>query len=212
MKNVPSIEEYIAGFPKEIQLLLNKMRALIWQSAPDAREVILYAMPTFRLEGNLVLFAAYKQHIGFYPAPSAINAFAEELKGYPNSKGADQFPLDKPLPEDLIQRIVKFRVEENTTKATSKKLLRTCKLGHKYHKTSNWHTCPICEQQQKPDEGFMAQLGAPARRALEREGIQSLEQLVAYSVTQLPSMLGLGKSTIPKLNATLIADSIVLKK
>lgn len=107
------IDNYIAAFPPETQLLLEEIRAIIHKAAPEATEKISYAMPTFDLKGNLVHFAGYKNHIGFYPAPSGITAFQEELSKYKNSKGAVQFPLDKPLPADLITRIVKLRVEEN---------------------------------------------------------------------------------------------------
>lgn len=109
------IDEYIATFPPETQKLLTEIRKIIAQAAPEATEKISYAMPTFYLKGNLVHFAGYKNHIGFYPAPSGITAFQEELSGYKNSKGAIQFPLDKPLPQELISRIVKFRAEENLT-------------------------------------------------------------------------------------------------
>jgi uncharacterized protein YdhG (YjbR/CyaY superfamily) len=113
--NIPkNIDEYIASFPLEIQQLLNLMRTTIHNAAPTAVEDIRYQMPTFRLNGNLLHFAANKNHIGFYPAPSGIIAFSDELKTYKTSKGAIQFPLDKPLPLELISKIVKFRVAENS--------------------------------------------------------------------------------------------------
>lgn len=115
-----NIDEYIAEFPSEIQELLRIMRITIHKAAPNAEEDIRYQMPTFRLNGNLVHFAANKNHIGFYPAPSAIVAFAEELKAFKTSKGAIQFPIDKPLPIDTITKIVKFRVIENTEKSKKK--------------------------------------------------------------------------------------------
>jgi len=110
-----SIDEYIAEFPPETQQVLEALRALIRATAPDARETISYAIPTFDLNGkHLVHFAGYQKHIGFYPTGSGIEAFKEELKSYKCAKGSVQFPLDRPLPTDLIRRIVKFRVEENT--------------------------------------------------------------------------------------------------
>ncbi len=211
MKAVSTIDEYIAGFSQSTQLLLQQIRMIIQQSAPDAHEAITYAMPTFQQEGNLVHFAGYKQHIGFYPAPSAIIAFSDELSNYVNSKGAVQFPLDKPLPVDLIQRMVQFRVSENVAKAALKKSQRTCPQGHKYAKTSDCPTCPVCEQLRKPD-GFLAGLGAPARRAIEREGICSLEQLATYTEDQLLALHGLGKTSLPKLQAALKAVGKTLKK
>ncbi|MCJ7797713.1 MAG: DUF1801 domain-containing protein [Thermoleophilia bacterium] len=107
-----SIDEYIAGFPPETQEVLETLRALIKAAAPDATETISYAMPTFDLNGHhLVHFAGYEKHIGFYPVPSGIEAFEEELKPYKRGKGSVQFPLGRPLPTDLIRRIVEFRVE-----------------------------------------------------------------------------------------------------
>ena len=115
-----NIDEYIRGFPKEIQNLLKEMKSTIQKAAPDAEEAIKYAMPTFVLNGNLVHFAAYKNHIGFYPAPSGIEAFKKELSAYEGSKGAIRFPLDKPLPLSLITKIVKYRVKQNLEKAKAK--------------------------------------------------------------------------------------------
>ncbi len=115
------IDEYIAGFPEEIQLILEQVRATIQQAAPDARETIKYAMPTFTLNGNLVYFAAFKNHIGFYPVPAAVEAFKDELSVYKQGKGSVQFPLDKPMPLSLIERIVKFRVKQNSEKTPKKK-------------------------------------------------------------------------------------------
>lgn len=116
-----NIDEYIAGFPPEIQLILRKIREVIGKAAPGAEEAIKYGMPTFVLKGNLVHFAACKNHIGFYPAPSGIVNFETELTKYKRSKGAVQFPLEKPIPYGLIGRIVKFRVAENLARAASKK-------------------------------------------------------------------------------------------
>jgi uncharacterized protein YdhG (YjbR/CyaY superfamily) len=115
-----NIDEYIAGFPKDIQKRLEEVRATIQKSAPDAEEAIKYAMPTFILNGNLVHFAAFKNHIGFYPAPTGIEAFKKELSIYKSAKGCVQFPLDKPLPLGLISKMVKFRVKKNLEKAKKK--------------------------------------------------------------------------------------------
>lgn len=117
-KNKPTdpIKEYISGCPEEVQPLLNEIRKAISQAAPDAIEKISYKMPTYYLKGNLVHFAAQSRHIGFYPAPSGIEAFRDELKDYKTSKGAIQFPYHKPLPIELIKKIVRFRVTENMSK------------------------------------------------------------------------------------------------
>jgi uncharacterized protein YdhG (YjbR/CyaY superfamily) len=114
------IDEYIAGFPPHVQDLLQEIRTTIRNAAPDAGEKISYRMPTFTLLGNLVHFAAYRKHIGFYPTPSGIEEFRDELSGYRSSKGAVQFPLDEPIPFDLIGEIVKFRVRENLERAEAK--------------------------------------------------------------------------------------------
>ena len=114
--NFQSIDEYIAQFPADVQGKLIEFRRVIIEAAPDATEKITYEMPTFFLHKNLVRFAAFKNHIGFYPAPSGIEAFKDELTAYKTSKGAIQFPIDKPLPLDLIARITAFRVAENLKK------------------------------------------------------------------------------------------------
>lgn len=116
-----NIDEYIADFPAATQALLQQIRSCIAKAAPKAEEAISYAMPTFKLNGNLVHFAANKAHIGFYPAPSGIIAFEKELKDYVTSKGAIQFPFNKKLPLALITKIVKFRVNENLENPVKKK-------------------------------------------------------------------------------------------
>lgn len=115
-----TITQYIRSFPKATQKLLQEMRDAIRSAAPDAAEKISYQMPTFYLHGNLVHFAAYEHHIGFYPAASGIAAFQDQLKKYKSSKGAVQFPIDKPLPLALIKKIVRYRVTENLERAKTK--------------------------------------------------------------------------------------------
>lgn len=122
-----TIDEYIATHPEKTQAILQKLRAVIQKAAPEAEETINYAIPTFTLNGNLVHFAGYKNHIGFYPAPSAIKAFAQELSKYDGAKGSIQFPIDKPLPYPLITKMVKFRVKENTAKVVKKKPVKKAK-------------------------------------------------------------------------------------
>lgn len=107
------INEYIAGFPADVQKILQKIRATIQKAAPEATEAISYQIPTFRLNGkNLIHFAAFKKHIGLYPAPRGVDEFEPELSSYDGGKGTLQFPLDKPIPFDLITRIVKFRTKK----------------------------------------------------------------------------------------------------
>ena len=115
-----SIDEYVATFPEEIQAVLQTIRETVRAAAPDAQEKISYQMPTFFLKGNLVHFAAFKHHIGFYPTPSGVDAFKEEIARYQSAKGSIRFPLDEPMPLDLITRIVKMRMADNLKKAASK--------------------------------------------------------------------------------------------
>lgn len=112
-----NMDDYIASFQPEVQARLKKLRAAIRKAAPEAEETISYRIPTFRLHGNLVHFAAFKKHLGFYPTPTAIAKFKKELSPYSSAKGSVQFPLDKSVPYGLISRIVRFRVRENLQKA-----------------------------------------------------------------------------------------------
>lgn len=115
------MDEYIAGFPNGVREILERIRITIRKAAPHAEETISYRIPTFTLKGNLVHFAAFKTHIGFYPAPSGVEKFKQELSAYEGAKGSVQFPLDKPIPFDLISRIVKFRAKENLEKVEAKR-------------------------------------------------------------------------------------------
>ena len=116
-----NIDEYIAGFPKDIQENLEKIRMTIRNAAPKAEEKISYQIPTFSLKGNLVHFAAFTNHISFFPTSSGIEKFKNELSAYKGAKGTVQFPLDKPIPFDLISKIVRFRVLENIERAETKR-------------------------------------------------------------------------------------------
>ncbi|WP_142683599.1 DUF1801 domain-containing protein [Chitinophaga polysaccharea] len=185
MKTVSTIDQYIADFPREIQVLLQQMRAAIKAIVPEAGEKISYGIPTFTLNGNLVHFGGYKQHIGFYPGASGIKAFEKELSVYKNSKGAVQFPLDKPLPIALINKIVKFRVKESMAKNAAR------------------HTAA-------PGDLF-ASLPAPARRALESKGIRTVQQLSRFSETEILALHGMGKSSVPKLQHALEEKGLSFK-
>lgn len=107
-----NIDEYIAGFPPDVQEILEQIRAAIREAAPDAEEAIKYRMPTFVLNENLVHFAAFKNHVGFYPTPSGIEKFKDELSSYEGAKGSVRFPMDDPMPLKLIKRMVASRVRE----------------------------------------------------------------------------------------------------
>ena len=116
-RQLTNIDEYISGFPEDIQEILQKLRQVIQKSAPEAQEVISYSMPAFKQNGILVYFAAFKEHIGFFTTSSGVTAFKKELEAYSTSKGTIRFPLDKPIPFPLVEKIVKFRVAENLKKA-----------------------------------------------------------------------------------------------
>jgi uncharacterized protein YdhG (YjbR/CyaY superfamily) len=119
--NFKSVDEYIKTFPADIQRILQQVRETIKKAAPEAEEVINYQIPTFKLNGNLVHFAAFKNHIGFYPGSEAIKVFAREFSSYKSSKGAIQFPFDKPIPLTLIRKIVVYRAKANSQKVKEKK-------------------------------------------------------------------------------------------
>ena len=120
-KQYTTIDDYIAASPENTRAILEKIRQIIRENAPNAEETISYGMPSFKLNGNLVYFAAFKNHIGFYPVPSGIEAFRDELAPFIAGKGTLQFPLDKPIPYDIIKKVVVFRVKENLAKAKKRK-------------------------------------------------------------------------------------------
>lgn len=116
-----TVDEYILQFPVKVQAILQTLRKLVKDISPEAEEKMSYQMPTYYLKGNLVHFAAYKNHIGFYPTPAGIDAFKDELSDYKSAKGSVQFPIDKPIPFELIKRIVEFRVSEMNGDAVKNK-------------------------------------------------------------------------------------------
>lgn len=116
-----SVEEYFASHPADVQAILQEMRDIIRQAAPKAQEVISYNMPAFKVHSVLVYYAAAKEHLGFYPTAAPIRVFADELAKYKTSKGAIQFPLDKPIPKTLVKKIVKYRLEEDEARARARK-------------------------------------------------------------------------------------------
>jgi len=120
-----NIDEYIAGFSLDVQNILEQIRAVIMEAAPDAEESIKYQIPTFVLQESIVHFAAFKNHVGLYPTPSAIEEFKDELSSYESAKGSVRFPIDKPMPLELIRKIVMFRVKEVTAKVAAKKSKRS---------------------------------------------------------------------------------------
>ncbi|MBK9722996.1 MAG: DUF1801 domain-containing protein [Saprospiraceae bacterium] len=121
--NFNTVDEYIACFPEDVQVILNELRQTVKKAAPDAEEVISYQMPAYKFHGALIYYAAYKNHIGLYPTGSGIATFKKELSIYKGAKGSVQFPLNQPIPFSLISKIVKFRVKENLEKAKLKEKL-----------------------------------------------------------------------------------------
>ena len=111
-----TVDEYIAGFPKDVQKILKEVRAVVRAAAPDAQERIAYQMPTYTMGKNLAHFAAFKNHIGFYPTPNGISSFEKQLSKYKRAKGSVQFPIDEPIPIALIKKIVEYRVKEQKKK------------------------------------------------------------------------------------------------
>jgi len=115
-----NIDEFIMGYPPDVQEILQQLRATIQRNAPDAKETISYGIPTFTLKGNLVHFSAYKKHVGFYPGAEGIAAFAAEFSKYETSKGTVRFPIEQPIPNALIEKVVQYRVQQNLAKAEAK--------------------------------------------------------------------------------------------
>jgi uncharacterized protein YdhG (YjbR/CyaY superfamily) len=181
--DIKDIDTYISTFPKDIQTILEQVRKTIKQEAPAAKETIKYGMPTFVLNGNLVFFAAFKNHIGFYATPTGHEEFKKELSPYKSGKGSVQFPLNLPIPFDIITKIVRFRVKENQEKTEKK----------------------------NPNDGFLSLLSAPARRALENNEIKTLAQLAKFSEKEILEFHGMSKNSIPKLKEALAGQGLKFK-
>ena len=186
--NPGTIDEYISLHPHKVQKLLQKVRSVIKKTAPEAQETIKYQIPTFILHGNLVHFGAFKNHFGFYPAPSGIAVFKQELSVYESGKGSIQFPIDQELPIELISKIVQFRVHENLEKIRPK--------GYKNLKKT---------------KAFPSFPAASARRALENNGIKTLKQLSGYREADILKLHGMGPSSLPELREALPAENLSFK-
>lgn len=206
------IDNYIKGFPESTRQLLQQMRATISKAAPLAEEKMGYGIPTFFLYGNLVHFAGYQHHIGFYPGADGIANFKEALSKYKNAKGSVQFPIDKPLPLALITKIVLFRAKQNEEKAITKKALRKCANGHSFFKSKDSPTCPVCALAAQQKKDFFMDLPAPARRALQNAGITTLKKLAGFTEPEVMTLHGIGPSSLPKLKQALTAEKLSFKK
>lgn len=165
-----NIEAYIAAFPKDVQKILEQVRLTVRNAAPNAEETISYGIPAFRYKGRVIIyFAGYKNHIGLYATPAGHTAFAKELSKYKQGRGSVQFPLDKPMPLNLIARMVKFKLQ----------------------------------QQDEKEIDIFPRLSAPARRALQNNGIKTLKDLAKYTEVEILQFHGIGKTTIPILQKAL---------
>jgi uncharacterized protein YdhG (YjbR/CyaY superfamily) len=201
MQPSPLIDSYIEAFPLKTIQLLNQVRRTIQQLVPDAEETMKYGIPTYVFHGNLVHFAGYKNHIGFYPGAAGIEAFKEQFKDYEWSKGAVQFPIDKPMPLKLITRIVQFRMQQNLAKIEVKKKKPVLKERAMKDGASK----------ENLNKFFISTLGAPALRALDREGITTLKKLSRYTEKEILALHGIGKSAIPKLQSALQSEGLSFK-
>jgi uncharacterized protein YdhG (YjbR/CyaY superfamily) len=183
------IVEYISGQPKNVREILLRLRELILEEVPDAEELMKYRMPTFFRKENLVHFAAYAHHIGFYPTPSAIAKFSREFTGYTWARGSIQFPLDKPFPFDLVRKMVRFRVAEVAEKIKAK------------------------ERSKTPRAQVLFQgLAAPARRALSRAGISGYKELSGMRERELRELHGIGPSAVQYLRSCLKEAGLDFRK
>ncbi len=166
----PNIDDYISDFPEDVQKILEQVRLTVSKAAPGAEETISYGMPAFRYKGQVIIyFAGYKNHIGFYATPAGHTAFAKELSKYKQGRGSVQFPLDSPMPLNLITRIVKFKMQERA----------------------------------KIVADIFTRLSAPAKRALNNNGIKTLKDLSKYSEAEILQFHGIGKTAIPILQKVL---------
>ena len=189
MKSYTTIDAYIKSFPKPVQANLQSFRAAIHKVSPKFEEAIRYGMPTFRFnDENVVHFAAYKTHIGFYPAPSGINAFKKELSEYSTSKGCVRFSVDKPLPLQIIMKIVKFRLAEVIKKDVTK------------------------TKDKKKLVGIFGTISAPAERALANAKIKNVKDLAKWTEQELLKLHGIGPTAIPKLRDALKREGLKFKK
>jgi uncharacterized protein YdhG (YjbR/CyaY superfamily) len=174
-----SVDEYIATFPEDVQKILERIRMTVIRAAPGAEETISYGMPAYRYKGRVIIyFAGYKNHIGVYATPSGHAAFQKELSGYKQGRGSVQFPLDQPMPLDLIKRMVQFRVK----------------------------------QQDEPLTDIFAGLSAPARRALQNNGIKTLGDLSQHTEAEILSFHGIGKTAIPILEKAMKEKRLKFRK
>ena len=181
-----TVDEYIASFPPEVQAILEELRAAIKASVPDVEERISYQIPSYFRNGDLIHFAAYKKHIGMYPAPDGPQPFVQELLKFKSERATLRFPIDKPLPLDLITELIKFRYAENLALAEAKARKKK----------------PAAGKPQSPND-LPVKLSQPAQRALAAAGIQSLEQVSRFSEKEISKLHGIGPNALALLHQAL---------
>jgi uncharacterized protein YdhG (YjbR/CyaY superfamily) len=186
-----SVDQYIASFPVEVQAILEELRAAIKAAVPDVEERISYQIPGYFRNGNLIHFAAYQKHIGMYPAPDGPQPFIQELLKYKSERSTLRFPIDEPLPLDLITELVKFRAAENLDLARAKANKKKSAAG-----------------KQKSQNDLPEKLSQPAQRALAAAGIQSLEQVSRYSAVEISKLHGIGPNAMALLQQALEAKGL----
>jgi len=197
-KKFTTVQEYFSSLPANTRAKLQELRNTIKKTSPEAEEVISYNIPAFKLNGMLVWYAAFKEHIGFYPRASGIEAFKKELTKYKSARGSVQFPLDEPLPLALVTRIVRFRMKENLEEQEAKR--------SKKNKTQKG------TDSGKLSPGIFEALSAPARRGLENAGIRDANKLAGYTEKEILQLHGIGKSSLPILRKALGKSGLSFRK
>ncbi|MBX7094732.1 MAG: DUF1801 domain-containing protein [Flavobacteriales bacterium] len=196
IKKSDPIRNYIDRHPEPAASMMIELDQLISKLIPDAERKLSYGMPAYRSSENLVYFAAFKHHIGFFPTSKPIEHFKEELSDYKTSKGTIQFPFGKKIPAALIRKIVLFRITTVKEKNKSTATIITCKKGHTYTKTSDCRTCPKCEAENKNTNCFVPGLSAPAWRALQAAGIKNKNELKKFGIARLNKLHGVGPQAL----------------
>ncbi len=208
MNPATAFDQYIQAFPPLQQRLLKQLRAIILSAAPRAEEKMSYGMPAFFQYGNLVYIAAYTKHIGFYPHGSPIVVYKDLLTPYKTSKGAIQFPLDRPLPVALIKKIVAYRIQENLDKLIKRKKVNQCVKGHYFERLKGVEVCPYCGANKKASDSIFGFLSKPAQRALTAAKISTMKHLLKKSKAELLELHGFGPTSIKLLEEELNRQQI----
>lgn len=202
------VDSYIEQFSGKTKAYLNELRLFIKSIIPEASEVISYGIPTFKYYNNLVHFAGYEHHIGFYPGAEAMKHFAKDFSRYKSGKGSVQFPLNQEIPFDLIKRIVIYSVEKNNEKLLQNAKYSLCINRHVHLKKV---ICPVCFQPDVLKDDDFTMLSNPAQRALASNGIDTWKSLAEFDLSTILTWHGIGKSAIPKFHDELDKRGLKLK-